>query len=345
VSHANAPMTPGGRLRLIERVLGQANDEAGPRPIAHVAAEAAISRQCLSKWVARYREHGEEGLHDRSSRPQRSPSATAEPVVERIIELRRRKWSARRIHLALADEGTNVAVCTIARILRREGLNRLRDLDVDGQPLRQQPAGKIIARYPGHMIHLDVKKVGRIPPGGGWRVHGRGSDADRARGLRGHHRGAKVGYTYLHSAVDGFTRMVYTEAHDDESAATAIAFLARARVFFAAHGITRITRIVTDNGSCYRAKNFTRSVLSFASKHKRIKPYTPKHNGKVERYQQTMAREVLYADAYPSEEARRRQLQIWVTHYNYHRPHSAIGDQPPASRAKTRVTKVMPSYT
>ncbi|MFX4288413.1 IS481 family transposase [Janibacter sp. G349] len=312
---------------------------------AHIAAEAGLSRQCLSKWVARYREHGVEGLHDRSSRPGFSPTATSQDVVDRIIELRTRKWSARRIHLALTQEGAPVAVCTIARILRREGLNRLRDLDVDGQPLWAQPAGKITACYPGHMIHLDVKKVGRIPAGGGWWAHGRGSQADRDRGLRGHNRGSKVGYTYIHSAVDGFTRLAYTESHDDETAATAIAFLARARVFFAAHGINRITRIVTDNGSCYRAGAFNRSVLSFASRHKRIKPYTPKHNGKVERYQQTMAREALYAAAYQSEEERRQQLQIWLTHYNYHRPHSATGDQPPASRAKNRVTKVMPSYT
>lgn len=344
MSHGNAPLTAQGRLRLIQRVEGR---EGGPgrRPISHVAAEAGISRQCLSKWVARYRRHGHEGLHDRSSRPTTSPTATPQVVVERILQLRARRWSARRIHLQLDHEGSPVAVCTIARILRREGLNRLRDLDVDGQPLRATPAGKITARYPGHMIHLDVKKIGRIPPGGGWRVHGRGSAADKARGLRGHKRGSKVGYTYLHSAIDGFTRLAYTEAHDDESAATAIAFLARARAYFAAHGITRITRIVTDNGSCYRANNFTRSVLSFAARHKRIKPYTPKHNGKVERYQQTMAREALYAGEYTSEQERRRQLQIWLTHYNYHRPHSAIADQPPASRAKTRVTKVMPSYT
>lgn len=335
MTHANAPFTPEGRERLILR--------CQKRPIAHVAAEADISRQCLSKWAARYRKHGVAGLHDHSSRPRRSPTATPQPVVDRIIMLRKKKWSARRIHLELADEGTPVAVCTIARILRREGLNRLRDLDTDGEPLRAP--GKITARYPGHMIHLDVKKVGRIPHGGGWRVHGRGSDADRARRGGPKNRGTKVGYTYLHSAVDGFSRLAYTEAHEDEKASTAIGFLFRARVFFAAHGITRFTRIVTDNGSCYTAKDFTRSVLSFAAKHKRIRPYTPKHNGKVERYQQTLSREVLYAAPYESEQARRDRIQTWLTHYNYHRPHTAAGDQPPASRLPTGVTKVMPSYT
>ena len=344
MSHANAPWTACGRRRQVERVLGLVEGTA-PRPIAHVAAEAGISRQCLSKWVARWREHGEEGLHDRSSRPRRSPTATSEAVVERIIQLRRRRWSARRIHLYLAQEGTPVAVCTIARILRREGLNRLRHLDTDGQLLREHPPGKITASYPGHMIHVDVKKVGRIPDGGGWRVHGRGSDADRARHKAPKNRGTRVGYTFLHSAVDGHTRLAYTEAHEDEKASTAIGFLFRARVFFRAHGITRFTRIVTDNGPCYTAKDFTRSVHSFATRHKRIRPYTPKHNGKVERYQQTMAREALYAAPYTSEQERRQHLQTWLIHYNYHRPHSAIGDQPPATRAKTRVTKVIPSYT
>lgn len=333
--HANAASSFEGRRRLVHR--------CQYRPIAHVAAEAAMSRQCLSKWVARWRKYGDQGLHDRVSRPRRSPTATPQVVVERIVALRKKKWSARRIHLQLASEGTPIAVCTISRILRRQGLSRLRDLDVDGQPLRAP--GKITARYPGHMIHLDVKKVGRIPHGGGWRVHGRGSDADRARRKGAKNRGTKVGYTFLHSAIDGYSRLAYTEAHEDETATTAIGFLCRARAFFATHGITRFTRIVTDNGPCYTAKDFTRSVTSFAVTHQRIRPYTPKHNGKVERYQQTMTREVLYAAPYESEQARRDQLQTWLTHYNYHRPHTAAGDQPPASRLPIGVTKVMPSYT
>ncbi len=301
--HGNAALSFEGRRRLVRR--------CQHRPIAHVAAEAAVSRQCLSKWVTRWREHGDEGLHDRSSRPRRSPTATPQAVVERIIALRKKKWSARRIRLQLVGEGSDIAVCTISRILRREGLHRLNWLDVDGQSLRRQP-GKITARYPGHMTHLDVKKVGRIPDGGGWRVHGRGSDQAKATG-RAKATGAKAGYTYLHSAVDGFSRLSYTEAHEDETAATAIGFLFRAKVFFTAHGITRFTRIVTDNGACYRAHDFTRAVGSFAARHQRIKPFTPKHNGKVERYQQTMARELLYAAPYESEQQRRDRLAIWQT--------------------------------
>ncbi|KNX36264.1 IS481 family transposase [Luteipulveratus halotolerans] len=331
--HSKAALSFEGRRRLVRR--------CQHRPIAHVAAEAAVSRQCLSKWYARWREHGDEGLHDRTSRPRRSPTATPPQVVEQVIALRKRKWSARRIHLELSAQGVRIAVCTISRILVRHGLNRLRHLDVDGEPLRAP--GKITARYPGHMTHLDVKKVGRIPDGGGWRVHGRGSAqakaADRAKT-----RGARTGYTYLHSALDGFSRLAYTEAHDDEKAVTAIGFLFRARVFFAAHGITRFTRIVTDNGSCYRASAFTRAVHSFAAKHQRIKAFTPKHNGKVERYQQTYTHEVLYAAAYESEQQRRDQLQVWQVHYNYHRPHTAAGDQPPASRLPAGVTNLMLSY-
>lgn len=338
MSHRNAALSFEGRRRLVARCLY--------RPIAHVAAEAAVSRQCLGKWYARWREHGDEGLHDRSSRPHTSKTATARAVVQRIIAMRKKKWSAARIHRELDHEGITVSVSTVSRILRRHGLNRLDHLDVDGEPLRQP--GKITARYPGHMIHLDVKKVGRIPDGGGWRVHGRGSEQDKAaeRAARAQgRRGTKAGYTCLHSAVDGFSRLAYTEAAQDETAATAIAFLHRARAFFTAHGITRYTRIVTDNGSCYRAQAFTRAVHSFAVKHQRIKPYTPRHNGKVERYQQTLAREVLYARPHASETQRQAALGVWNVHYNYHRPHSATGPQPPASRLPARVTNVMPSYT
>ena len=212
------------------------------------------------------------------------------------------------------------------------GLNRLDHLDVDGEPLRKP--GKITARYPGHMIHLDVKKVGRIPDGGGWRVHGRGSDQHRAND-RAKVAGARAGYVYLHSAVDGFSRLAYAEALTNETATTAIGFLHRARAFFAAHGINRITRVVTDNGSCYRAHAFTRTVRSFAKKHQRIKPYTPKHNGKVERYQRTLAMELLYARPWTSEQERAEAIGTWLIHYNYPRPHTAAGDQPRphASRA------------
>lgn len=333
MSHRNAPLTPEGRLRLVKR--------CQRRPIAHIAAEASVSRQCLGKWVARYREHGEAGLLDHSSAPVNRPTQTPEDVVERIATMRRKKWSARRITLELRQGGVAISVATVTRWLHRLGLARLDHLDVDGQPLRAP--GTITARYPGHMIHVDIKKVGRIPEGGGWRIHGR--DSDQNRGVdRAKTAGARAGYTYLHSAIDGFSRLGYTEPMSDETAASAVVFLARARAFFAAHGITRITRVVTDNGSCYRAAAFTRSVTGFGARHQRIRPYTPKHNGKVERYQRTLAIELLYAHPWESEQARTDGLAIWLIHYNYHRPHTAARDQPPASRLKTGVTNVMSNY-
>ncbi|MFF0494757.1 IS481 family transposase, partial [Nocardia sp. NPDC004068] len=332
MTHRNAPLTVEGRLRLVQR--------CQHRPIAHVAAEMGISRQCASKWVNRFRRHGELGLVDRSSTPHRSPTATPAEVVARIEALRRdRKWSARRIATELAAEGEPISVRTVGRQLRRLGLHQRRFLDPSGANNRVPQ--RIHARRPGHMVHVDVKKVGRLRDGGGWRVHGRGSAADRAA-HRARSRGDKAGYVCLHTAVDGYSRLAYTEALPDEKAATAIGFMFRARAFFAAHGITRIERIVTDNGACYRATDFAKVLLG--ARHQRITPYTPRHNGKVERYHRILAEEFLYAREWTSEHQRSQALAIWNIHYNYHRPHSAAGNQPPASRLCTGVTNVTTSY-
>jgi transposase InsO family protein len=338
-------LTPAGRLRLVER--------CSSRPIAHVAAEAGISRQCLSKWVNRYRRLGPEGLHDASSVPAGSPTATSPQVVAQIEALRReKKWSARAIWAELRARGVKISRTTVGRWLRRLGISRLRDLDPSGASNRQPPR-KIIARYPGHMVHVDVKKVGRIPDGGGWRAHGRGSaqhKTSRRAAARVHTRSAdaavRTGYVFLHTAVDGFSRLAYTEHLPDEKARTAIAFMARARAFFAAHGITRITRVVTDNGSCYRAGAFLQSLDSLGvSVHQRIRPFTPRHNGKVERYHRILAEELLYARLWTSETQRAQAINVWNIHYNYHRPHTAAGNQPPAQRLHTGVTNVMTSNT
>ncbi|HIW61734.1 MAG TPA: DDE-type integrase/transposase/recombinase, partial [Candidatus Stackebrandtia excrementipullorum] len=178
---------------------------------------------------------------------------------------------------------------------------------------------------------------------GGWRVHGRDSDqaktVDRAKSA-----GARRGYTYLHSAIDGFSRLSYTEPLPDEKGATAAAFLGRAKVWFAAHGITHIHRVVTDNGACYRSGDFAR-IVGNQSRHQKTKPYTPRHNGKVERYQRILAEELLYARHFTSEEARSAAIAVWNIHYNYHRPHSGAEGQPPASRLSEGVTNVQPSYS
>jgi transposase InsO family protein len=333
VSHRNAPLSYEGRLRLVQR--------CQRRPIAHVAAEMGISRACASKWVNRWRRHGELGLIDRSSTPHHSPNATPAWVIERIEAWRReKKWSAQRITHELAGLGFAIHRRTVTRQLARLGLGQRRFLDPNGQSNRTP--GKITARWPGHMVHLDVKKVGRIPDGGGWRIHGRDSDQRRAVD-RAKTAGANRGYVYLHSIIDGFSRLAYTEHLPNEQGATAAAFLARAKVWFAAHGITHIHRVVTDNGACYRSGDFAR-IVGKRTRHQKIRPFTPRHNGKAERYQRILAEELLYAQQFTSEDERAAAIDVWNVHYNYHRPHSAAGGRPPASRLKTGVTNVRPSY-
>ncbi|MFJ2022149.1 IS481 family transposase [Streptomyces nodosus] len=332
MTHANAPLSVEGRRRLVKH--------CRTRPIAHIAAEMGISRATASKWVNRYRHHGELGLHDRSSTPHRQPTATAPDMVARIEKMRRtHKWSAARIAHELAADGTQVSRRTISRHLADLGLNTRRFIDPSGDTNREPQ--KITARRPGHMVHVDVKKVGRIPDGGGWRIHGRGS-AKAKNAERSKRKSKRGGYVYLHSAIDGYSRLAYTEALPDEKAATAIAFMHRARAWFTAHGITHIERIVTDNGACYRADAFAWALLG--TQHQRITPYTPRHNGKVERYNRIISEEFLYARTWTSEDQRREALAVWNIHYNYHRPHSTANGQPPASRPREGVSNVVASY-
>lgn len=331
--HANAPLSPEGRRRLIER--------CRDRPIAHVAAEMGISRATASKWVNRYKMYGELGLLDRSSAPIGQPSATPGRLIEQIEAMRRKhKWPASRIAFELDQAGTPVSRRTVTRLLAQLGLSRRKFIDPNGETNRTSQ--RIDAERPGHMVHIDVKKVGRIPDGGGWRVHGKGSPEAKAV-ARTKARGTKAGYVFLHSAIDGYTRLAYTEALPDEKAVTAIAFLGRARAWFAAHGIARIERIVTDNGACYRAGAFRDAVG--ASRHQRITPYTPRHNGKVERYNRILAEEFLYARTWTSEAERSAALDVWNHHYNYHRPHGAHDGNPPATATPKRVSNVATSYT
>ena len=274
--------------------------------------------------------------------PHDNPTATPAEVIALIETWRReKKWSGQRITHELAELGFRINRRTVTRHLSRLGLGRRRFLDPDGE-LNRTP-GRIHARWPGHMVHLDVKKVGRIPAGGGWRIHGRDSAQQRAVD-RAKAAGARAGYVYLHSIVDGFSRLAYTEPLSDEKGPTAAAFLARAKVWFAAHGITHLHRIITDNGACYRSADFAR-IVGTKTHHQRTKPFTPRHNGKAERYQRIMVEEVLYARPYSCEAERTAAIAVWNIHYNYHRPHSAAGGRPPTSRLKTGVTNVRPSYT
>jgi transposase InsO family protein len=257
------------------------------RPISHVAAEAGISRRCLATWYGRWLADGEDGLHDRSSRPAVSPNRTNDDVADLVEALRRqtKHGPARLVSDLQRLHGITLAPATVHRILVRRGLSRLRDLDAPtGAELRQ------VVRYEHHavgdLVHVDVKKLGRIPDGGGWRMHGRGSDAARVSKRTGQGTG-RVGYLYLHTALDDYSRLAYTEALDDERGTTAAGFWLRSAAFFAEHGVHSIRRVLTDNGSCYRSRAWAVALATTSTKHKRTRPYTPRTNGKVERFNGT----------------------------------------------------------
>ncbi|MGH3333046.1 MAG: IS481 family transposase [Nocardioidaceae bacterium] len=330
--HRNAPLTPEGRRRLCERV------DAG-RPICHVATEAGIARQTLGRWHARWREEHEAGLEDRSSRPHVSPNQTHPEVEARVCALRREhKVGPVQLVGKLAEEDIELPASTIYRILVRHGISRLRDLDVTGEDLRE-PVVRYEWARPGDLVHVDVKKIGRIPDGGGWRVHGRGSTQHKATG-RAKSAGARAGYVYLHSAVDDHSRLAYTEELLDEKGASAAGFWERAVKFFRRHGITRIRRVLTDNGSCYRSLLFNAALTKSRSKHKWTRPYRPQTNGKVERYQRTLAAEWARQRAWSSNAERAAALPDFLDRYNYARPHTALKGRPPASRLPAGVTNL-----
>jgi len=332
MSHRNAPLTPEGRRRLCERV------DVG-RPICHVATEVGIARQTLGRWYARWQEQGEAGLEDRSSRPLTSANQTDPDLEARVVALRREhKVGPVQLVGKLAEENLTLPASTIYRILVRHGVSRLRDLDVIGEDLREP-----VIRYewdrPGDLVHVDVKKIGRIPDGGGWRVHGRGSAQHRASG-RAKSAGARAGYVYLHSAVDDHSRLAYTEELLDEKGATAAGFWQRAVKFFRRHGIKKIRRVLTDNGSCYRSLLFNAALAKTRTRHKWTRPYRPQTNGKVERYQRTLSHEWAYSRAWSSNAERPAALQAFLDRYNYARPHTALKGRPPASRVPTGVTNL-----
>jgi transposase InsO family protein len=340
MSHRNAPLTPEGRRRLCERV------DRG-RPICHVAAEAGISRQTLGTWHDRWLAEGEDGLVDRSSRPHHCPNQTPPEVEARVCQLRRAlKVGPVQLSGRLGEEGITVPSSTIHRILVRHGISRLRDLDVDGEDLRE-PVRRYEYDEPGGLIHVDVKKLGRIPDGGGWRIHGRGSARHRvgetARHARARARrkgGGRAGYVYLHTALDDHSRLSYTEELLDEKGTTAAGFWARAVKFFRRHGIRKIKRVLSDNGACYRSLVFAAALAKTKTRHQRTRPYRPQTNGKVERYHRTLAREWAYQQAWDSNHERTAALPTFLQHYNYARPHTALNGRPPVTRTPIGVTNL-----
>jgi transposase InsO family protein len=314
MAHRNARLTPAGRRLVCDRI-------ASGVPIAHVAAAMGISRQCASKWWHRWLEFGAAGLEDRPCTPHRR--ARIAPRVEaRIVHLRRsRRWGPDRIAGYIGQSST-----TVHRVLVRHRLNRLDRFD--------RQTGRVIRRYeyaaPGDLVHVDVKKLGRIPPGGGWRAHGR-SEAVRGRG---------IGYAYIHAAVDDHSRLAYLEVLDDERGPTCAAFWTRAAAWFRAHGIV-VRRVMTDNALNYLGVHFQQALAATGAVHRRIPVRRPQVNGKVERFNRTLLDECAYAAVYRSDRARRRALDRWLHSYNHHRPHSSLGGRPPI----TRVTNLPGDYS
>jgi len=306
VSHPKAVLTPVGRLILVQRI-------AQGRPAAHVAGEMGISRATAYKWWQRYVQEGEAGLHDRSSRPLRSPRRTP-ARVERQIEVLRRRTKLGPVRIAVRLQ---MPASTVHRVLVRRHLNRLSWMD--------RPTGRVIRRYehehPGDLVHVDVKKLGRIPAGGGWRLHGRPG-----------HPSSGVGYDYIHSAVDDHSRLAYSEICPDERGATAAAFWMRATAFFVAHGIV-VQRVLSDNAFAYRnSVAFRTAVHDSGAVQRFIQPRRPQTNGKVERFNRTLLEEWAYVRPYTSNQRRTRALTTWLHIYNYHRAHTSLGKLPPVSR-------------
>jgi transposase InsO family protein len=306
MSHANALLTPRGRLLLARCVVEQG------WPLRRAADRFQVSATTAARWAGRYRQLGAAGMADRSSRPFRSPRRTPTRLERRIINVRvTRRWGPARIGFLLGLHPS-----TVHRVLSRYGLARLAWLD--------RPTGQVIRRYehaaPGDLVHLDVKKLGRIPDGGGWRIHGR-------RLRPANHRG--LGYAFLHTALDDHSRLAYSELLADEGKDTAAAFWTRANAYFTACGIT-VRRVLTDNGNCYRSFAFRDALAGIT--HKRTRPYRPQTNGKVERFHRTLADEWAYAVAYDSDAERAAAYPAWLHRYNHHRGHTALDGQPPASR-------------
>lgn len=319
MAHANARLTVHGRRLLVERIL------AGHRP-ADVAHQLGCSRATTYKWLHRFHQEGPAGLNDRPSRPHRCPHRTP-PEIERAIV------QARRVHRRGADwlaGELGLAASTVGRVIARHGMALLADLDpLTGTPVRRGPVSGV--RYerarPGELIHIDVKKLGRIPDGGGWRAHGRGGRPNRHRGL---------GFDMIHSAVDDHSRLAYAEIHPDERAQTCAGFLARAAAFFAAHGISRIERVMSDNARNYRvARVFQDQLAALGARHVLIRPHCPWTNGKVERFNRTLLREWAYAQVFTSNAERSACLPSFIEHYNTRRRHSSLGGLPPISRLST----------
>jgi transposase InsO family protein len=309
--HANAPLTPEGRLRLCMRI------EDG-WTVAGAAESMNVSRQCAHKWWRRYQLEGLDGLRDRSSRPHRSPNQTSARVERRIVALRQ----SRKVGPARLAGIVGVPASTVHRVLVRHGCNRLRWMD--------RTTGRVIRRIEtsrtGELVHIDVKKLARIPDGGGHKKRGRAVTRNRPG----------LGYTHIHTAIDAYSRLAYSEFAGKENKVNCLAFLERAVAWFADRGIA-IERILTDNGNGYISHDWARLCAELGIKHSRTRAFHPATNGKVERFNRTLLDEWAYARTWTSDRQRARTFDRWLHRYNHHRHHTAIGG-PPAGRVTNLAT-------
>jgi transposase InsO family protein len=302
--HKNARLTPLRReemaLAVIEGGLSQAK----------AALKFAVTAKVVKRWVERYKAEGRAGMADRSSRPRRSPNGTDQTVADRIVTLRRQRFTAKHIASVVA-----VSPATVSRVLARAGLSRLKDL-APAEPVRRYERDA-----PGDMIHIDIKKLGRFDRIG-HRITGDRTGQSNSRG---------IGWEFVHVCIDDASRVAFSQILPDERQESAVAFLKAAVAYYASLGVT-VSRVMTDNGSCYRAKAFAKACRDLRLKHIRTKPYTPKTNGKAERFIQTALREWAYAVAYPTSAHRAAELPVWMHRYNWHRPHGSLKSKTPISR-------------
>ena len=328
MSHANAALTPRARLRVAQLVVDQ------HVPIVEVAARFQCSWPTVKRWADRYA--AGESMIDRSSRPRSMPAKTCPATTKRIVSLRLRK----RIGPVQLAAAVGVAPSTAHRVLVRCRLNRLSHVDrATGEPVRRYEHAA-----PGDLLHVDVKKFGNIPDGGGWRFVGRAQGYKNRAATPGKpknkHRDPKMGHAFVHTVIDDHSRVAYAEVHDDETAATAVGVLTRAVAWFAARGVT-VARVLSDNGSPYVSHLWRDTCTELGIKHSRTRPRRPQTNGKIERFHRTLADGWGYARCYTTEKQRREALSGWLHEYNHHRPHTACGNRPPI----TRLTNLSGQYT
>jgi transposase InsO family protein len=315
-THKNARLTPKGRELMVRAVVD------GGLTKAAAARQFHTTPKTVGKWVKRFEEQGIEGLHDRSSRPLSSPSQTPPAKCAAVEALRRQRHSGQQI----ADD-VGVSPATVSRILRRLGLNRLSALEPT------EPVRRYEREHPGEMIHIDIKKLGRFKTIG-HRILGR-SEENRTRG---------AGWEYVHVAIDDHSRVAFAKVMPNEKKHSAVAFLKEAVAYYGSLGV-KVQRVMTDNGSCYKSHAFRRICQRLGLKHIRTRPYTPKTNGKAERFIQTSLREWAYAQAYPNSRERTAELPIWLHRYNWHRPHAGIDDKTPISRLRLTEDNVLRFHT